>query len=302
MAATPTPNHQDTGIARTQLTDQFYTRDDIASDCVRILIESGTIPPKATWIEPSAGTGAFLRALHHHLPHCTAIALDVEPKHPEVRKHDFLTWHPLLPHKNIVVFGNPPFGRKCAAANAFIRHAAQFAQVIALVLPRSFSKPTTHHPFPPQFHLRLSQPLPRNAFIANGRPHNVPCVFQIWTREATPRPIAITPTPIHFEYTRAPHRDPMAPYDLALRRVGATAGTAHLPSLAIHNPNTHYFIRLLLPDAATQDKAARALHTHLNSPTIQQQLKNDDTTGPRSIGQSEFTAIINPFLAAILSR
>jgi hypothetical protein len=310
--ASPTPQPQDTGIARTQLTDQFYTRDQVAKDCVRILIESNTLPHHATWIEPAAGTGAFLRALQHHLPQRTALAFDTHPKHPAVRKLDFLTWEP-IPHKNIVVFGNPPFGRKLAHANAFIRNAAQFAQVIAFILPRSFTKPSTHNAFPPHFHLRSSTPLPANSFIVNDQPHDVKCVFQIWTREPTPRPPTIRSTPHHFEYTRNPHRDPGAHYDLALRRVGGTAGIAHLPGLAFHNPSTHYFIRLRLPSAkpaaptttphntpATTTHIARLLHTHLNSPAVQQQLKKNNTTGPRSIGQSEFTSIINPFIDAAL--
>lgn len=308
-AAPPPPSSsatQDTGIARNQLRDQYYTRDDIASDCIRTLIESNTIPPNATWVEPAAGTGAFLRALAHHLPQCTAIALDLHPKAPQIRQLDFLAWQPLpnRPTHPIIVFGNPPFGRKSAAANAFIRHATRFATVVAFILPRSFMKPSMHHVFPPNYHLQLSKPLPPNAFVVNDQPHDVPCVFQIWTRQSTPRPITAITSPNYFEYTRNPHRDPAAPYDLALRRVGATAGIAYLPSLAFHNPNTHYFIRFRFPyphnTEGNHDLISRFLHDHINQ--HQHLFQRENTTGPRSISQAEFTSVINPFLATILSQ
>jgi hypothetical protein len=299
------PNPQDTGIARTRLTDQYYTRDAVAQACVKQLLDSNLVPRNACWLEPAAGTGAFLRALTHYLPQHTAIALDLHPKGPGIRQHDFLAWEP-VPHKPqqpIVVFGNPPFGRKSGAANTFIRHATKFAQVVAFILPRSFTKPSMQHIFPPQFHLRVSTALPKNSFTVNDQPYDVPCIFQIWTHEATPRPIAPIITPHHFEYTRAPHRDPAADYDLALRRVGATAGTAHLPGLASRNPNTHYFINLLLPPPhntpATTHTITRLLHDHINQQ--QHVFQRENTTGPRSISQQEFTAVINPLLGAAVS-
>lgn len=304
LSPPPAPSPQDTGVARVHLSDQFYTRDDIATDCIRQLIDSNAIPDNAAWVEPAAGAGAFLRALEHYLPQSTAVALDIHPRHPSVRKLDFLTWEP-LPHRNLIVFGNPPFGRKSAGANAFIRHAACFAKVIAFILPRSFVKHSMHHVFPPSFHLRLSTLLPPNAFTVNDEPHNVPCVFQVWTREATHRAPAVASVPQHFAYTRTPNHDPSATYDLALRRVGAAAGTAHIPSPSPPNPNTHYYIRLspTFPDT-TRPQVARVLHDHLNQRQQEQRQHKQpkNTTGARSLSHAEFTTIINPFLANLVAR
>ena len=131
----------------------------------------------------------------------------------------------------------------------------------------------------------------------------MPSVFQIWAREATPRPIAPISVPHFFEYIRAPHRDPTADYDLAVRRVGYSAGTAYLPGLAPRNPNTNYFINLLLPPPyntpATTHTITRLLHDHINQQ--QHVFQRENTTGPRSISQQEFAAVINPLLAAAVS-
>ena len=299
----PAPPHgtlvaQDTGIARTHLSDQYYTRTAVAIDCIRDIVSARCTQPHTTWVEPSAGSGAFIKALRHIMPRRSVLAFDTHPQHPQVHQQDFLAWEPIsAPQQSIIVFGNPPFGRRSAGANAFIRHAAKFAQVIAFILPRSFSKPSMQHVFPPHFHLRHSSPIPHNAFLVNNRPHHVNCVFQIWTRESTPRPITPVTIPHHFEYTRDPHRNPNAPYDLALRRVGATAGTAHLPSLHFHNANTHYFIRLAPHLQHRNPNQDRALHDHINK--NQHLFQKENTTGPRSISQTEFTAVINPYLASL---
>lgn len=104
---------QDTGKYRTNTNDQFYTNEDVAKQCFQWIItalnESGettTTPPEDyIWIEPSAGTGAFL----HQLPESfTKIGLDIEPKAADIIKQDYLSWNPTsLPKKDVIVFGNP---------------------------------------------------------------------------------------------------------------------------------------------------------------------------------------------------
>jgi len=74
--------------ARTQ--DQFYTRPDVAAACLSAFEEAlravGIAP--AWWIEPSAGTGAFL----HLLPADRRTGLDVEPRGEWIETADFLAW------------------------------------------------------------------------------------------------------------------------------------------------------------------------------------------------------------------
>jgi hypothetical protein len=154
--------------------------------------------------------------------------------------------------------------------------------------------------FPSLYHLHLSTPLPKNSFTVNDQPYGVPCAFQIWIRKDFPRTIPAIITPRYFEYTLAPHRDPAAKYDLAVRRVGYSAGTAYLPSLVTHNRN-HYLINLLLPPQYNNPTTIiRLLHDHINQ--NQHLFQKENTTGPRSISQQEFSAIINPFLATAVSE
>jgi len=272
---------QDLGVNRVNRHDLFYTRDDVAQHCVQLLLESGRATAGSTWIEPAAGTGAFLRAVENLTSGTiTPIALDLLPRGPDITQTDFLAWEP-LPHKDTIVYGNPPFGRSSVTARAFIRHAALFADTIAFILPRSFTKPSMQSAFPSCFHLLLSESLPHHSFIVNDKPHDVPCVFQIWVRKPTSRAAATRVDPVGFEYTRG------GEYDLAIRRVGATAGTAYLPSLVHHNPNTHYFITL---------SPSHRAHARRIMELVNEQEFPTNTTGARSISQSEINVILNPLL------
>ena len=168
---------QDTGRQRSQL-DQFYTSPGVARACVDILRR--WVEGSRVWIEPSAGTGAFLDIVPD------AIGYDIDPKHPRIHSANFLEVD--VPEGS-VVYGNPPFGRQGSLAKAFIAHASRAASVIGFILPRSFTKPSMQKTFPPTFHLVDSLELPPNSFVVNDRPYDVPCVFQVWKRKDTPREV-----------------------------------------------------------------------------------------------------------------
>ena len=99
---------QDTGKFRTNNKDQFYTHENVAKMCINIINKLVPHTSSYLWVEPSAGNGAFL----HNIPSSfEKIGLDLEPKAPTIIKQDYLKWIP-PPNKNIIVFGNPPFGRQ----------------------------------------------------------------------------------------------------------------------------------------------------------------------------------------------
>jgi hypothetical protein len=259
---------QDTGLQR-NTKDQFYTRPDIANLCVEFLRLH--VQGNAPWIEPSAGDGAFLSIVDG------AIGYDIEPRHPRVRQADFLTVD--LPEE-CVIFGNPPFGRQASLAKQFIQHAAPKAKYIAFILPRSFTKPSMQKAFPPSFHLVASMTLPDNAFRLNGRPYDVPCVFQVWVKRDTYRETTPGVLPTGFSFVKKTD-----PYHLAFRRVGGTAGRCSLPSdlLAVQ---CHYFLRLDDPTCVENVVAQSLAHVF---PT--------NTTGPRSLSKDEATRFLNTAIA-----
>lgn len=253
---------QDTGKYR-NTKDQFYTRPEVAKACVESIQKLGF---EGEWVEPSAGGGAFLDLVPH------ATGYDIEPKHPRVTKADFLTVD--LPDR-CIVFGNPPFGRQSSLAKKFIRHAASKAGVIAFVLPRSFSKPSMQACFPAHFHLVHEEDIPKNAFVVNGAPYDVPCVFQIWQRKDVPRPKAETIDPAGFQFVKKTDA-----HDIAFRRVGGNAGKCSFP--ADQSIQSHYFVKLDDPTLAKRIVEKSQLHVF---PT--------NTTGPRSLSKSEAIRFLN---------
>ena len=246
--------------------DQYYTRPDVAKTCVDLLTRYAHEGP---WIEPSAGEGAFLRLVPG------AVGYDIDPKSPGIHKQDFLDT--VVPD-GAIVFGNPPFGRQASLAKKFIRHAAHHARVIAFILPKSFTKPSMQTAFPLAFHLAQSAEVPADAFLVNGAPHSVPCVFQVWVRSSTDRAVVDAARPIGFRFTT---RDAC---HVAFRRVGVNAGKCSLPDN--QSTQSHYFLAL--------DDVERAAH-------IIEESKKDwfvsNTTGPKSISKGEACAFLNGLLS-----
>jgi len=175
--------HQDTGKHRTNTHDQFYTSDAVAKQCVQWIIAAvdgvryDDDDDDVLWVEPSAGTGAFL---HQLPPEFTKIGLDIDPKSADIIQQDYLSWNPdtaVPKKKGVIVFGNPPFGRQSSLAKAFITKSCSFANIIAFILPKSFTKPSMYNVFHPRFHQVFSKELDKNAFIINdGAAYDGVCV------------------------------------------------------------------------------------------------------------------------------
>lgn len=260
---------QDTGKFRTNEKDQFYTVPEVAASCVTELVPHAI----GTWIEPSAGTGAFVTAAKRHV-----IAMDIDPKADGIQTQDFLSWHP--PQGQYTVFGNPPFGRQSVLARKFIKHAASFADVIGFILPRSFSKPSMQRAFPLHFHLVSERVLVENSFVVNHESYNVPCVFQVWKKQDTERPTVVKED-VPWTYVK---RD--VPHTIAVRRVGANAGRCMMPSDTL-SIQSHYFI--LLPETMNVKDVVAYLNAHVFP---------HNTTGPRSLSKPEINSVLGEYAAA----
>jgi hypothetical protein len=264
---------QSTGLHR-ELIDQFYTNTSVAETCVTVLHRY--IPKDLVWIEPSAGTGVFLDIVPG------SIGYDIDPQSPSIEKADFLDVEIPI---GCVVFGNPPFGRQSSMAKRFIRHAAKRADWIGFILPRSFTKPSMQTAFPLHFHMLESMELPDNAFLVNGVPYNVPCVFQVWKRYTTDRQIVERIPPCGFDYVKKNE-----PYSFAFRRVGVNAGRCSMPSESLSS-QSHYFIQ-----AVDETNISMILHEST------MHVFPSNTTGPRSLSKNEATCFLNAVITNALPR
>lgn len=255
---------QDTGKFRSNEMDKFYTKPSVASSCIDELQKHAT----GTWVEPSAGSGAFVDAAKR-----VVRAMDIEPGRDDIVKQDFLTWKPTQTH--CTVFGNPPFGRQSVLARKFIKHASTFADVIAFILPRSFTKPSMQRAFPLEFHLVSEIPIEKDAFLVNGLPYDVPCVFQIWKRMELPRKVPVV------EGRQWVYVKKNEPHDIAVRRVGVYAGKCMRPDDSL-SAQSHYFIKL--PDGNNIE----TIIEHMCSNVFP-----SNTTGPRSLSKDEVNVVLD---------
>lgn len=276
---------QDTGKFRTNTKDQFYTAPAVAKRCVTAILEKfpQAVASDWLWIEPSAGSGAFLTAVPNGVE---KVGIDLEPASTTVQKEDFLTWEPPT-GKQIVLFGNPPFGRQSSLAKAFIVKGCRFAKIIAFILPKSFVKPSMNKAFDMKFHCRLSMELEPDSFLLNGVAYDVPCVFQIWERMDMEREAVVAVEPIGFRYVKSTNE---GRYDFVFRRVGVYAGRCHKAEAGVvYSAQTHYFIKLDDGLVGRCDEVVKKVSDHVFP---------SNTVGPRSLSKPEANEVINQILSS----
>lgn len=267
------------GLKRSGL-DQFYTSDKACSLCIRELLDNIPIREYSLIIEPSAGKGIFIDTYRKYdmRPWLSIRGFDIDPKHPEVIKQDYLSLKIQIPEKGkVLVLGNPPFGRNSSLAKKFIKKSCSYAHTIAFILPKSFRKPSFEKTFDLYFHKIVDIELPKNSFILNDKPHDVPCIFQVWVKQNTQRfqPETLIPNNNYF-FTNTS-------FNTAFRRVGVNSGqfifdTSVLPNLA---KQSHYF--LSLPEnfiSFIKD----------NPPSF---ASANDTVGPKSISKQVLIEYLN---------
>jgi hypothetical protein len=278
-----TPEKQDTGKFRTNMKDQFYTDENVAKTCINQITTILPHTKKYVWVEPSAGNGAFL----HNIPSCyEKIGLDLEPKAKDIIKQDYLKWSPPK-DKDIIIFGNPPFGRQSSLAKSFISKSCKFAKVIAFILPKSFTKPSMFSVFDLKFHLIHSAELEKDSFVINGSKYDVPCVFQIWEKKNTDRIVEDKIYPVGFQYVK-----PTEKYDIVFRRVGGLAGKCYRNDGTDYSIQSHYFIKF-------DDKAVPLVETIIGK--INKHIFPSNTLGPRSLTKSEANIVINEIINSVSS-
>lgn len=176
------------GNTRVSGKEQFYTPLDTARLVVAHVLEHIPHARSRTWLEPSAGTGAFVEALAEQ-GITDVIALDIEPHHPKVTKQDFLTWE--TNRTDLIAIGNPPFGRNNALSIPFFNHCATMCTDIAFIVPRSWHKWSVTNRMDMNFELRNDLELSINYVDRFGEhgyaSNNLKTCLQVWSRTETPR-------------------------------------------------------------------------------------------------------------------
>jgi hypothetical protein len=284
---------QDTGKFRTNAMDQFYTSPTVAASCIALMLQHIPHANESTWVEPSAGNGAFL---HNVPPRVKCVGIDLDPQSPDILKHDYLEWSPdaiMKTMKPILVFGNPPFGRQSSLAKAFIAKSCTFADAIAFILPKSFTKPSMFNAFDMKFHCVHSGELPANSFVLNGAPYDVPCVFQVWQKKTVNRAVETAVRPIGFQYVKVKVEVEQADaggYDIAFRRVGGHAGKCFVnDGTTKYNAQSHHFLKFDDACAPFMDDIVEKINAHTFP---------SNTVGPRSLSKSEINEVLNDIIAA----
>lgn len=155
--------------------DKFYTKPDIARQCLDFLYEKIPDVKNKQFLEPSAGNGSFSSLV----PNC--LALDIKPEAPNIKEQDFFSFTPET--REYITFGNPPFGKRSKMAIDFFNHATSFSKVIAFILPVSFMKWGVQKELANEWKLYDYFYLEENSFTDRNKDFSVRCVFQIWTKQ-----------------------------------------------------------------------------------------------------------------------
>lgn len=157
--------------------DQFYTKDEIAKECYNILLDNvKSFDNYDVLLEPSAGKGTFFKLLDNN----KRDGIDLEPKFDGIKKMDFFDYIPDKKKKYLVV-GNPPFGRVSSLAINFFNKAAEFADIIAFIIPRTFKRVSVQNKLNLNFKLMYNKDLPLKPCCFSPS-MDAKCCFQIWKK------------------------------------------------------------------------------------------------------------------------
>lgn len=115
-------------------------------------------------LEPSAGTGSFLKAVYPLEKRI--IAYDIDPKDERIQKADFLqlTFVDFAVEKTLAV-GNPPFRVRGSMARKFLNKCFAFCNYVCMILPASFQLPGMMNGVDPWCHIKWHYALPGNIWI-----------------------------------------------------------------------------------------------------------------------------------------
>lgn len=278
---------KETDSIRKEGLDKFYTLPACSKRCIE---KVSTMYDIARWdviVEPSAGNGSFL----NQIPSNKKIGIDISPEHPDIIKQDFFDYHPPPEHKNILVIGNPPFGRISSLAIKFFNHSAKWATVIAFIIPRTFRKTSIQNRLDNRFHLVYDEELP-NRPCCFSPAMAVKCCFQIWEKKDIQRDFVDLPkTHNDWEFLKLGERDasgqptPPANADFALRAYGSTIGEIKTEGLPYLRPKSWHWIKSNIDKDRLIDRLGKLDYS-----------KSENTARQNSMGRAELVNLYSEYI------
>lgn len=169
--------------------DAFFTKREVALECSKILSEVIPYFGSAVFLEPSAGDGSFVDGLKSlKVTQKKILSYDIFPKQKGIREANFLKnkingeIKSFGDNKNLIIVGNPPFGKRSKLAIEFLNKSSLFADVVAFVVPNQFTKWSVQSKLNPSLKLIFDKKLEEESFVFKGKPYKVRCHFQIWSK------------------------------------------------------------------------------------------------------------------------
>lgn len=257
--------------------DQFYTKNDIAKSCYNHVLNNFKISDFDIFLEPSAGNGVFLTLF----PEDKKMGIDIDPKDPKIIQQDFFDFKPDNDKKYIVI-GNPPFGKNSSLAIKFFNKAAEFANVIAFILPRTFKRVSITNKLSLNFHNIYSNDLPTSPCCFEPK-MSAKCSFMIWIKKDTMRErIIYDKTHEDFEFLKYgpldDNKQPTVPEgaDFVLKAYGSNCGEIKTKNLQNLRPKSWHWIKSNIP-VKTLIERFESLDYSISKDTVRQE----------SLGQQE---------------
>lgn len=243
--------------------DKFYTIPKVTEKC---LFHVSSLYKWTEWglvIEPSAGNGSFFT----RIPVDNKLGIDISPEHNDIIKQDFFTYYPPCDVGKILVVGNPPFGKISSLAIKFFNHSAEWADVIAFIIPRTFRRVSIQNKLNTNFHLVFDEEIPMKP-CSFTPPMNVKCCFQVWEKKNTMRSIIKLPTTHNdWDFLSLGSKDangkstPPIGADFATRRIGKCGEIVDKDFVLLCAENWHW------------------IKSKINKNTLIERFKNLDYTG-----------------------
>lgn len=256
--------------------DQFYTNEDVAIQCIEDFQELYNFDNFDIILEPSAGSGNFF----FNLPENKRIGVDLDPKHEDITEMDFMDYVP-VENQRYATIGNPPFGRISSLAIKFFNQAAQFSDVIAFIIPRTFKRISVQNKLDMNFHLvkNIDLPMKPCCFTPNM---SAKCCFQIWERREIKREkIILLTTHKDFEFKKWERRDkdgnllslkdiqPPKDVDFAMKSAGGNCGEVVVNNLEKLRPKSWLWIKSVIDKDVLIDRFSQ-LDYSMSTDTVRQ--------------------------------
>jgi len=211
---------------RTINKEQYFTDENVAYSIMNEISKLPVWDNAKLIVEPSCGTGSFIKCIKDKL----VIGFDIEPRitGDNIFQVDFLSMDMknILPRKEILVVGNPPFGRGSMLAKAFINKCTEFCDDIIMIMPISIA--TSKYGMKglnPLLHIKSWKRLPYKNIWSNefGEPLKKSSIIRTalihFEMRETKRP-TITKVSNGIDWRFVKNAEPLIPTDIVIFRFG----------------------------------------------------------------------------------